>query len=184
MPLTLVATPGAANANAYADVATASAVAAYRVGGDAVAWLALTADQKIQTLVTASRDEDTLPFKGARATSTQALEWPRTGTAYDATTIPPPLVSSTIELAFSYAPAFAAGATIDPLNLDTSDARIKRDKVGPLETEYFTPAGVPEQFGIEVTGLERFPAMVQRLLAPLVWLASPVWGSGAVVRTS
>lgn len=185
MPLTLVATAGASNANAYADVATASAAAAYRIGADAVAWLALSADQKIQSLVTATRDIDTLLFTGDRATSTQALEWPRTGTDYADTVLPATLVSATIELAFSYAPAFAVGATIDPLNPDTTAARLKREKVGPLESEWFAPATGPDVYGAEATGLERFPGIVQRLLAPLLWLAAVnTWGSAAVVRTS
>lgn len=185
MALELVATPGAANANAYATVATARAAAAYRPGADALAWLDLDGDEQIQTLVTASRDIDTVLYWGDRATSTQALEFPRTGTDYAVDALPPPLVSATIELAFSYAPAFAAGATIDVLNPDTSAGRIKRDKVGPIETEFFAQPKAPSVFGATVPGLERFPTIVQRLLAPLAWVAPlPGWGSATVTRSS
>jgi hypothetical protein len=185
MPLTITTTVGGASANSYSDVATADAAALYRVGSTGTAWTALTSDQKIQALVTATRDIDTLLFKGDRASSTQALEWPRTGTDYAATVLPAPLVNATVELAFSYAPAFAVGATIDPLNPDTSAARIKEDTVGPITTVYFEPAPAPDVYGAEATGLERFPGIVQRLLAPLVWLAAVnVWGSAAVVRSS
>jgi hypothetical protein len=180
MSLALVATVGAADANAYADVAAATAVAAYRVGGEAAAWLALTADQKIQSLVTATRDIDTVTFKGTRASTTQALEWPRTGTAYGSTVLPAPLVQATIEPAFSYAPAFAVGADIDPLAPDESAGRIKREKTAELETEWFAP-GTTAPYN----ELARYPSIVQRLLAPLVWIAATGgWGSAVVTRGS
>jgi hypothetical protein len=183
MPLTLTATAGSASANSYADVSAATSAAAYRVGGEAAAWLSLSADQKIQTLVTATRAIDTVRFRGSRASTTQALEWPRTGTDYAADQLPTSLVMATIELAWSYASAFATGATdTDVLNPDDSEARIKREKTGPLETEYFAaPAAPQDAYGNVIVGLERFPAIVQRLLAPLVWVASrSAWGSSAV----
>lgn len=175
MALTIDPAVGGASSNAYADVAAATTVATYRVGGSAAAWLALTPDQKIQTLVTATRDIDALLFKGARATGTQALEWPRTGTAYASTIIPAPIIAATIELAFSYATAVTAGT--DVLNPDT--ATIKREKVGEIETEYFTPSTPLTD------DLTHFPLIVQRLLAPLVWIAAASgWGNSLAVRTS
>jgi hypothetical protein len=183
MSLTLVATPGASTANAYATVATAIAAAAYRIGANVTAWLALTTDQQIQTLVMATRDLDTVRFKGARATTTQALEWPRTGTDYD-DELPPLLVSATIEHAFTLAPAVTAAT--DPLEIDTSEQRVKEDTVGPITTIYFAPPAAPlDASGVAIAGLERFTALVQRLLAPLAYVA-PVssWGSSYVTRTS
>jgi hypothetical protein len=184
MALTLVATAGASNANAYATVAQGLAAAAYRVGGNAAAWLALTTDQQIQTLVSATSAEDALEgvigFKGERATSTQALEWPRTGTAYADTVIPPPLVSATIELAFSYTPAIT-DATVDVLNPATN-GNVKEDTVGPITTIYFEPSAIDV---LDPTAaLAPFPTLVQRLLAGLIRIAPVSWGSAAVVRSS
>lgn len=177
MALTLVATPGAANANAYADVAAASAVAAYRVGGSAVTWLALTADQQIQTLVSAARDLDTSDFLGSRSTTTQAMEFPRNGD----TTLPANLVRANIELAFTY----AADLTADALNVaDPAGQGIKREKVGPLETEYRDPTiadGVAGVVAVDPRGLNRFPPIVQRLLTSLVRSAAAAgWGNSAI----
>jgi hypothetical protein len=184
MALTLVATVGASNANSYATVAAGIAAAAYRVGGNAAAWVLLSTDQQIQTLVSATSAEDALEgvigFKGDRATSTQALEWPRTGTAYVSTVLPPPLVSATIELAFSYAPAFA-DATLDVLNPATN-GNVKRDKVGPIEQEFFAPATVDV---LDPTAaLAPFPTLVQRLLAGLIRIPAVAWGSAVAVRSS
>lgn len=178
MPLALDASVGGAASNSYATVAAAESAATFRAGGNATAWVALTPDQKVMSLVTATRDIDTVRFKGGRASTTQALEWPRTGTQYASNILPKPLVDATIELAFSYAPAFAAGASVDPLNADDSAARIKREQVGEVEVEYFTPPSAPGE------QLARLPAIVQRLLAPLVWVASGGWGRSTVARAS
>lgn len=189
MPLTLIATPGAANANAYATQAAALAAAPYRIGPNAVAFLALTSDQQIQALVSAAQDIDSLgnarvdgwliEFLGVRASDIQSMEWPRSGTGEFAdNALPADLVEANIELAFTYAPLFAAGTT-DPLNLDTNAARVKRKKVDVLETEWFEPGPTAE-------ALERFPALVQRLLSSLLSyrLITGVWGSAVVSRGS
>lgn len=182
MPLTIDADPGSPTANSFATVAEADAYAAYRIGGGA--FVALTSDQKIQALVTAARDintvEDIYPgFLGDRTDDVQALSWPRTGTDYYADDeLPTSLVQANIELAMSYAPAFAAGATIDVLNQNRTDGSVKRKVVDVLETEWFTPRTV------EATALERFPDAVQRLLAGLVVILLPQWGRATVVRGS
>lgn len=180
MPLELIATVGADDANAYATVEEADAHASYRVGG--AAWVALTSDQKIQALVTAALDIDTLEdapgFLGDRADDIQALAWPRTGTDYPDDELPASLVRANIELAISYAPAFAAGATIDVLNQNHADGNVKRKAIDVLETEWFAPRTT------EATALDRFPDVVQRLLAGLVVILTPSWGSAVVQRGS
>ncbi len=189
MALTLVATPGAADANAYADAAAAVAAAAYRIGPNATAFLALSADQQIQALVTATRDIDsivgtrsgdyTLYFLGTRSSEDQALEFPRSGTDWPVDELPAPLVQATIELAFSYAPAFAASYTADVLNNDTTAGRIKRKKLDVIETEYF-------EAGADGVSLSRLPAMVERLLSQLLDYVpiTGAWGQGTTVRGS
>jgi hypothetical protein len=189
VPLVLDATVGAPTANAYATVAAAITAANYRIGPNAVAFIALTSDQQIQALVSAARDIDSLgdarvdgwlvEFMGERASDTQSMEWPRSGTLdFADDELPADLVAANIELAFTYAPLFAAG-TADPLNADTSAARVKRKKVDVLETEWFEPGPTAE-------ALERFPAMVQRLLSSLLdyRLITGQWGSAAVSRGS
>ena len=189
MALTLTATSGAANSNSYATQAAALAAALYRIGPNGLAFIALTSDQQIQALVSGASDIDSLgdarvdgwlvSFLGERASDTQSMEWPRSGTeVFDDNELPADLVKANIELAFTYAPLFAAG-TSDPLNLDTSAARVKRKKVDVLETEFFAPGPAAE-------ALERFPAMVQRLLASLVSYTKIVgnWGSTSVLRAS
>lgn len=176
MALVLIATVGTADANSYATVAEADEYASYRVGG--AAFIALTSDQKIQALVTATSDIDTLEalpgLLGDRYTDTQALAFPR-----DDATLPDTLVPATIELAMSYAPAFATGSTIDVLNQNRTDGNVKRKVVDVLETEWFAPRTT------EATVLDRFPDVVQRLLMPLVVPdASQAWGTGVVVRGS
>ena len=180
MALVLVATPGAVDANAYADVAAATAYAEYRVG--AAAFAGLTADQKIQLLVTAARDIDTLEhdpgFLGERANETQALAWPRSGTDFDDDELPPDLVRANIELALSYMPALASGFTGDVLNQNRADGQIKRKKVDVLETEWFAARTV------DATALERLPDAVQRLLIGLLVTLVEGWGSASVERGS
>lgn len=183
MPLTLVATPGSSSANAYATVVEATAIADYRLGS--AGWTSLSSDQKIQALVTAARDIDSLEgsapgliggFLGERSSDTQALAWPRAGSDYDEDELPKTLVDANIELALSYTPVIAAGT--DVLNTDRTNGNVKRKKVDVLETEFFAP----NEDG--ALSMERFPPIVQRLLTPLVLVATDVWGTGDVTRSS
>jgi hypothetical protein len=164
------------SATTYADVATADTVAATRVGG--AAWLNLSDDDKLAALTTATRDVDTLDWIGDRATDAQELEWPRTGTSYSDDAWPTRLVLAVVELAFSYAAAITAGT--DPLAVDSSAGNIKREKVGPLETEYFGASTA----SVDVTTASRFPPIVQNLLAPLIRSMTAQWGSALVQRAS
>lgn len=173
MPLTLDATVGSENANSYATVTEAVAHAEYRVGG--AAFIALDEEQQIQALVTATSEIDALEYEpglvGERYTEDQALAFPR-----DTGDVPRRIKKATIELAMSYAPAFAAGT--DPLNADVSNGNIKREKVGPLETEFFAAFTTP------ASAIERFPASVQRWLAEFVVTTTTGWGSASVGRGS
>lgn len=176
MALELEATPGADDANAYATVDEAEEYANYRVGG--AAFVALTEDQKIQALVTATRAIDTLAdvFIGDRASDDQKLEWPRTGTDFDDDELPETLVNATVELAMSYTPAFASGSTINVLR--AADGLVKRRKIDVMETEWF------EARNTEATSIDRFPSEVQPFLAPLVVTVEDQWGSATVERGS
>lgn len=176
MPLVLDDEVGGIASNSYSSAATAIEYAGYRVGG--AAFIALTSDQQIQALVTAASDIDTLEddpgFIGDRTDDVQALPFPR-----DGADLPANLVTATIELAMSYAPAFATGSTKNVLATSAGNGNIQEDTVGPITTKYF------EAGSTSATAFERFPAVVQRLLFALVLHPSGSgWGSGSVVRGS
>ena len=80
MAITIDATVGGANANSYLTLAAAELVIEGFVQDDDVtAWASATTDQKNRALYTATQRLDRERFLGARATDTQALQWPRTG---------------------------------------------------------------------------------------------------------
>ena len=172
MPLTLNAEAGASDANSYALVSDADTAAGYRMSGPAVAWADLDASQKIQALVTATADLDTNDFDSEPLTGEQALQFPRV----EWPTVPKGVRDATVELAFVYAARATADDTADVLN-PASNGNIKEDTVGPITTIYFEPS--------TTNALDRYPAIVQRLLRPFLRQASDAaWGSAAVVRTS
>jgi hypothetical protein len=80
MAIVINATAGAANANSYLTLAEAQAIVDGLVeDDDVVAWGTATTDQKNRALFTATQRIDRERYLGARATETQALQWPRTG---------------------------------------------------------------------------------------------------------
>ena len=80
MAITIDATVGGANANSYLTLAAAELIIEGFVQDDDVtAWASATNDQKNRALYTATQRLDRERFLGARATDTQALQWPRTG---------------------------------------------------------------------------------------------------------
>ena len=80
MAIVLVATPNAADANSYLTLNDAQDIIDGLVeSDDVVAWGTATTDQKNRALYTATQRLDRERYLGARATDTQALQWPRTG---------------------------------------------------------------------------------------------------------
>ena len=80
MAVTIDATAGGANANSYVTLAAAqSIIDGFVQDADVTAWASATTDQKNRALFTATQRLDRERFLGARATDTQALQWPRTG---------------------------------------------------------------------------------------------------------
>ena len=80
MAVTITATAGSASANSYLTLAEAQAIVDGMVeDGDSIAWEGASDDQKNRALYTATQRLDRERFLGARATDTQALQWPRTG---------------------------------------------------------------------------------------------------------
>ena len=80
MAVTIDATAGDASANSYITLSDAQAIVDGMVeDADVTAWGSATDDQKNRALYTATQRLDRERFLGARATDTQALQWPRTG---------------------------------------------------------------------------------------------------------
>ena len=80
MAVTIDATAGDASANSYITLSDAQAIVDGMVeDADVTAWASATDDQKNRALYTATQRLDRERFLGARATDTQALQWPRTG---------------------------------------------------------------------------------------------------------
>lgn len=80
MAIVLNATVGGASANTYLTLAEATAIIDGLVETDAVTgWNTGQTDGKNRALFTAAQRLDRERFLGARATNTQALQWPRTG---------------------------------------------------------------------------------------------------------
>ena len=80
MAISIDATVGGANANSYLTLADAQAIVdGFVQDADVTAWATATTDQKNRALFTATQRLDRERYLGARATDTQALQWPRTG---------------------------------------------------------------------------------------------------------
>jgi hypothetical protein len=162
MALALVTTPGP-TANAYAEQAVVVALAAYR-GAPGRVFLDLSSDEQMAAIAAAAAELDSFVVPAA--------------TLAGATTFPPAMVRANEELAITRAPLFTETATADPLVPVTNT--IKRDKTGPLETEYFAPPTV------DPAAVQALPPIVQRLIDR--WLKRPVpmaaagYGSSTAVR--
>jgi hypothetical protein len=80
MAIAINATVGSASANSYLTLAAAQEIVdGFVQDADVTAWASATTDQKNRALFTATQRLDRERFLGARATDTQALQWPRTG---------------------------------------------------------------------------------------------------------
>ena len=80
MAVTIDATAGDANANSYITLGDAQNIVDGMVeDADVTAWASATNDQKNRALYTAPQRLARARFLGAKATDTQALQWPRTG---------------------------------------------------------------------------------------------------------
>lgn len=159
MPIPINATPGAADANSYATEAEAAAYANTRL--NLSGWVSVAApltDNERRALIEATRELDVLEYRGARATDTQALEWPRTDVPSNLATpdsIPGRLRTATIELAIQFLKA-------GPQDLagPNPDQGVIRKKLDVIETEW-------EKSGTRPEGMARFPRVLS-LIAPLL----------------
>jgi len=92
----------------YADLADANNYVAGMFSPQGTAWLALTDNQKGQTLLTATRRFEAIAWDGTATGVGTSLAFPRTGlfrdgVPVDSTTVPPEIVEGCIELAVAIA---------------------------------------------------------------------------------
>ena len=102
MPSAINSTVGGASANSYITIAQGTAYADDVLG--TTAWSTATTDNRTRALLAATARLDELAWIGARASSTQALAWPRTDAAcgefdYAADVIPAEVQEATWQLA-------------------------------------------------------------------------------------
>ena len=156
---TLIATPGAANANSYATVAEADTYHDAHLYGST--WTALTSDQKTVALIMATRMLDSLyTWAGLAANEDQALLWPRSGvmdhlniSLIESTVVPQKLKEATAEQA-----RLLAVSDLTATNSVQAQG-INRIKAGPVELGF--ESGVAVSYGAQVV-----PNSVQALLPP------------------
>ena len=102
MPVTVTATPGSSTANSYITVAEGTAYADLRLG--TTSWGTASADDRGRAVIAATLALDALEWVGSKASTTQALLWPRKDAKcgekdYGTTVIPPELKQATFDLA-------------------------------------------------------------------------------------
>lgn len=171
--MTLVTTPGAADATSYASLAEALTRAALDVRGGTFAALSSDEEQEpFLAMATAGIDAaitGTERVAGSPYSADQALLYPR-----DTATLPKPLVLATILHAFHLAERSALGEIGTPIR---SVAGIKKKVVDVLSTEFFSDADVDR------SPWAALPADVRGLLSGLLLSSTTSWGSATAVRT-
>ena len=126
--MALDATVGGTSSDSYVTVAFADTYFGKRLY--VTDWTAATNDDKEKALQLATVTMENQRWKGTKATTTQALEWPRNGTydqngySYENDEIPTPIANGVCELALSL---LGSDRTAD-----TGTEGFKSMKVGPL----------------------------------------------------
>lgn len=131
MAIVLVPETGAglANANTYADVAYA------RTFAESMGLTLPTTDDALAgALLAAMPYIEAQPYSGQRASSTQALQWPRKLATVDGN----PIAENIVPEAIKKAQVTAASMIFNGTNLypTVSGQLVTKKKVGPIETEY------------------------------------------------
>lgn len=146
---------GLANANSYASEADADTYTSER---GIASWAALAPGDKSSALIRATDYLKAYTWKGVRAVSTQALDWPRRyvydgeGTLVASNVVPAALKKACIELAHR---AAAGPLTVDP-EYDASGRLPTKiiTKVGPIDKELTYPQRGPLS---GLVGRRKFP---------------------------
>lgn len=158
MPIAIDATVGGATANSFVTLAEAQSYMDGRLNESS--WESATPDTQNRALVEATRWLSSKQWGGARASSTQALQWPRFWAEnpdamfggniwFDSTIIPQRVKDATCELALQ----FVKAGTSDVAALDPKQNVIEKT-VGPLTTRYSDPNVRPQ-------GLTAYPSVMR-----------------------
>lgn len=164
MTLVIDATVGGASSNSFVTLAEATTYMEARLNGST--WTSATTDNQNRALVEATRELSSREYTGMKASSTQALQWPRSFAVnpdinwvgnpfYASDIIPQRVKDATCELAFQ----FLKAGTTDIAALDPKQY-VTQKTVGPISTSYAEPFYKPQ-------GLGRFPS-VMRYIKPLL----------------
>lgn len=128
-----------ATANSYVCLAEADDIASNIPGGEA--WRALSLDEKVLSMITATTWLETLDYVGTRCKDSQALKWPRLGGVCDGVTsdcagIPFKIKQTEVLLAIKYTQEPNSFPGAGGGNTAPSGTYVKRQKIGSLEVEY------------------------------------------------
>jgi hypothetical protein len=155
-------------ADSYVSLANADIY--WSANGEPAAWTALDDAGKEAKLRSAARylnDGQRLPFTGAQRAWDQPLAWPRTGaTNYGMTVpsdvIPPAVIEAQLWLTVNGQAAGVGGTVSSP----ALTGNVKREQLGPLEKEYFSPKEM--QTSVEVVVVSEAPADLVGMLYGLL----------------
>lgn len=180
MTVTVVATAGASNANSYITVATGDDLANDYLG--TLAWSTASTDNKGRAVIMATRYLDELEWVGTRASTTQALAWPRTDAAcgewsFASNAIPQPIKQATFDLAEALlsSPALLGGAGAGNAELipGIPNASLRSASVDVISVQFRDGAVANSQNALNVV-----PHLRQVL--GCLCLSKPVGAAGAV----
>lgn len=138
---------GLPGAEAYIGVADADT---YHGNRGNAAWAALAAPAKEAALRHATDFMATLRWSGARATATQALDWPRAGTELNGFPVAANVVPEAVRRACAELALRASAGSLSP----DAEPVVVEETVGPLTTKYAAPSA---------SGAGMFPAVVAML---------------------
>ena len=143
MTVTVVATVGSAEANSYLSVSAADTIANTMLA--TLKWGTATTDNKGRALINATRYLDQLEWIGSRATTTQALDWPRKEATcgdkdYDDDEVPPEIQYAAFDLADALLnnPALLSGsnASLNELIPGIPNADLRSARVDVLSVDF------------------------------------------------
>jgi hypothetical protein len=179
MAVDLITTPGADDANGYAEEDFVQARAEEMAGAGAV-FNALDTNARKGAIISASTDIDSLPLLGRKNDPDQAMQFPR----FPSTAIDLAIQKATAILAVERAPAYTAGSTSpNPFDVTSGNGNVQEETIAVITTKFFKPT---TRKSTESDPLGRFSDVVAGLLRPYVMKANttPRFGTGTAYRGS
>ena len=181
MTVTVTATVGASNANSYLTVAEGDAYAALELR--TLSWSTATTDNKGKAVIAATAALDQLEWVGTKASTTQALLWPRAEAAcgekaYDDDELPLELKRATFELANSLLADAGLLSSSNPavgeLIPGIPNANLKAARIDVISVDFRDGGGAP----VYTNALTMVPAL--KGILGCLCLSSPVSSVGTV----